>query len=82
MRDYVGTYYSAELDATYEVELETGSLLLNTPDGQSAPLRPVTPGVFAGSLVTMEFTRDAQSRVIGFSVDAGRVRGLRFERAR
>jgi hypothetical protein len=48
--------------------------LKNKPD----PLRPTTEDVFIGQLGTLRFTRDANQRVSGFVLDAGRIMGFKF----
>ena len=77
---YAGSYYSAELDVTHAVYVEDGILRLGEPDGPSMELEPREPGVFnRGAGTTFMFDRDGEA-VTGFTLDAGRVRGLRFER--
>ena len=77
---YAGEYYSVELDVTHTVYVEDDVLRLGEAGGQSMELEPREPGVFArGRGTTFTFVRDGDA-VVGFTLDAGRVRGLGFER--
>lgn len=81
-RDYAGTFYSDELEVLFTVTARGDELLLQRPnDAAPTVLRPDGPPdhfTFRGYTVT--FVRDSGRRVTGFTVDAGRVRGLVFER--
>ncbi|MGQ0639861.1 MAG: serine hydrolase domain-containing protein [Gemmatimonadaceae bacterium] len=78
----VGTFHSAELDAVYVVRNEGERLLVEAGD------RPAVTLVAGGpdrlrlerSGVVMVLDRGADGEVKGFTLEAGRVRGLRFTR--
>jgi CubicO group peptidase (beta-lactamase class C family) len=78
-----GEYRSDEAEVTYTVAAEDGKLLLRRRPDVTVLLTPAYADAFttpAGSLV--RFTRDAAGEVDGMSLGLGRVRDLRFVRAR
>ena len=77
----VGDYYSDELDITYRVRVENGSLVVRFRPANRVPLSPVFIDAFDGEGNIVRFTRDTSSgRVDGLRIYAGRVRHLRFVR--
>ncbi len=77
LESYAGTFYSRELDVEYELALVDGDLRLGARNQEERTLIPTEPGVFRVGRLTLEFEegdRDA------FTVQAGRVRNLRFTR--
>jgi CubicO group peptidase (beta-lactamase class C family) len=80
-RDFVGSYHSEELDATYEFIVADSQLVMRR-NGDPVPVRRSSGDVLRGGNLTLRFTRDPSGRVTGFALDAGRVRGIRFERLR
>ena len=83
-RDYAGTFSSDELEVRFTITARGDELLLQRQhDTAPAVLRmdgPADHFTFRG--YTMKFVRDSTRKVTGFTVDAGRVRGLIFERER
>ncbi|CAN5183645.1 hypothetical protein BH20GEM2_BH20GEM2_08580 [soil metagenome] len=83
LADYTGTYYSEELGTTYEFVLREGRLVAQHRRHEDTRLSPTLRDRFLGDnwwLRRVEFTRDEQNRVTGFSLTGGRVRNLRFEK--
>jgi CubicO group peptidase (beta-lactamase class C family) len=81
-RAYAGTFYSAELDAAFTVTARGDEILLQR-DTDQAPIaaqRHGPPDQFTYRGYTVKFTRDAATNVTGFTLDAGRVRGIVFVR--
>jgi CubicO group peptidase (beta-lactamase class C family) len=90
--EYLGDYSSAELQVTYRLEAAEGKLKLTMgrPSGAfsglgSAPqeylLAAGTDEFAIGDTgIAIHFRRDAEHRVTGFTLDAGRTRGLVFVR--
>jgi len=94
LRDFAGTYYGAELDATFAILLRktdkaTSQLMLQRDSG--AELQVLSPrstpsgsttgaGEFQAGALRIRFDRDATGTVTGLLVDAGRVRGIKFVR--
>lgn len=83
LRAYVGSYRSPELDSTYELAVEDGSLVARHWRNEEAALTPLGDDVFRGDrqwFPEVRFTRSPDGRVDGFLVTGSRVRNLRFER--
>ena len=79
----VGDYYSSELDVTYHVALRDDDLVLSARHKPAEPLVPTGPDSFRGGAgdVTLHFERSSpEGAAARFVLDAGRVRGIRFER--
>ena len=75
----VGEYYSVELDATYEIVMRD-ELYVVLPNGNDARFEQRGADQFAASGWNVTLQRDGAGKVIGFVLDAGRVRGLAFVR--
>ena len=85
LADFVGRYYSDELDATYTVRVEDGGLVAVRPGGHDpVPLTHSADGRFMGRYQTpvwgVVFERDADGSVTGFTATSVRTAGVRFER--
>jgi hypothetical protein len=76
-----GTYTSKELDATYKLWVEKGSLMARSNWNPSLKLTPIVRDEFESPLGTMAFHRDANGRISGLSLFQGRVRDVAFEKA-
>jgi CubicO group peptidase (beta-lactamase class C family) len=77
---FAGVYYSEEIDTTYTLYVEEGRLKARYRPAQRFTLAPLYPDAFGEGGDVMRFTRDAEGRVDGFRVYAGRVRHLRFDK--
>jgi CubicO group peptidase (beta-lactamase class C family) len=81
--DYAGRYYSDEIDSTFAVTADgTGLLLRRDSDTGAVPLERVSTGGFRARDMTIRFERGPDRQVTSLVVDAGRVRDIRFVRAR
>jgi CubicO group peptidase (beta-lactamase class C family) len=76
---YAGAYHSAELDVDYELSVADGRLVVRLRNTPEIRLQPLGDDIFRGRW-TFRFERDASGAVTGFTVDAGRVTDIRFER--
>jgi CubicO group peptidase (beta-lactamase class C family) len=75
LSDYVGVYYSDELDATMTVIEQNGHLVCRRDtDTEAAAMQPTAPDQFRFRAMTVRFASGA------LLVDAGRVRDIRFTR--
>jgi len=79
LEEYVGTYYSKELDVKYTVLMKDYTLRVKTPRNEAVELMPFIRDVFTGPFV-MEVERDKKGKVSGFLVSTGRSRNIRFEK--
>ena len=80
LADYVGEYYSDELEVTYRLVLEDGSLYVRHRNAPNTALQPTVPDHFRVRGLVISFARDQNRRVSSMSVNAGRVRNIRFVR--
>jgi CubicO group peptidase (beta-lactamase class C family) len=79
--DFAGEYVSDELDIRYTIAVDSGRLEVRLGGVPERPLVPTVADTFRDpDGVVVRFRRDAARRVTGFSVDAGRVRGIEFAR--
>jgi len=75
-----GDYYSDELDATYHVIAEGDHLVLRRPLAASPVLEAVDPNTFRAGQLVLHFERNGGDTAAAFTVQAGRVRNIRFRR--
>ena len=80
LREYTGTYYSEELQATHRIVLEDGQLYAKYRSSPQAPLEPTQRDRFALEAARIEFDRDAHSAVSGYGVWYDRAWNVRFAR--
>jgi CubicO group peptidase (beta-lactamase class C family) len=81
---YAGQYKSEELDATYRLTVEHGSLLLHRNWEAPLQLTPLAKDQFecSGLGVTMVFQRDVGQRVNGLRVYEVNARDVRFDKVK
>jgi hypothetical protein len=78
---YAGTYTSKELDATYKLSVENGSLMLRSNWNPALKLVPLVRDEFDNDdLGALVFRRDSKNRISSLSVFNGRTRNLIFEK--
>lgn len=75
-----GRYYSEELDAFYTLAAAGDGLDVRVGDNPPQRWQVQGPDLAGQGWMQAHFTRDAGGAVDGFRLDAGRVKGLRFER--
>lgn len=79
--ELAGRYHSSEADATFTVAAAEGKVMLSRENGEApAELQSAGPDRFRVRGMTVTFQRDTSRRVTALTVDAGRVRDIRFER--
>jgi len=81
-RAFLGAYYSDEADVTYTVFERDGNLQLRIGKYEEMPITPVFRDAFSFRMGQLIFTRNAAGAVASFSVQAGRVRNIRFVRVK
>jgi len=79
LEDFVGSYYSKELDVRYSLFIKDNVLQVKEPRYDAAELMPFIKDVFTGPFIT-EFQRDKKGKVVGFLLSTGRSRNLKFEK--
>jgi CubicO group peptidase (beta-lactamase class C family) len=78
LAEYTGNYFSEELNVTYKIKVEGDKLFCQFARAPQASLSPMIKDTFAAGSFQLNFLRDSQQRVSGFTINAGRVRNLRF----
>ena len=87
MQDYLGEYFSSELNIVYAVILTNDKLMLKRRKYGESELLPtfrdgfisdLTPGEGDEGGLDIQFTRDEKENVNGLKVSTGRVRNLMF----
>ncbi|RIV44543.1 serine hydrolase domain-containing protein [Flagellimonas pelagia] len=77
--DYVGNFYSEELDVTYKLYMEDDLLKLKIPNNEPQAMKINAPDTFISNGNRYRFER-TDGKVVGFELDAGRVTNLNFEK--
>ncbi len=79
LKEYTGEFYSDELQTTYSLVIKDGKLVFKRGfDPEGIPFEPLAQDEFRGPGVTVKFTRNSQKQIAGFTVNAGRVKNIRF----
>lgn len=82
LQEYVGEYFSPELQVSYKVQIEDNKLHLihENPykDYPKEPLSETFADKFQVSYITLNFFRNEKKEVNSFTMNAGRVRNIRF----
>jgi CubicO group peptidase (beta-lactamase class C family) len=82
LSEYPGDYRSDEVQVTYKIVLEGGKLFVRHEnefkDVPKSPLEPTTSDAFFVQGINLQFTRDAGNRISSFTLNAGRVKNIRF----
>jgi CubicO group peptidase (beta-lactamase class C family) len=81
LQAYAGEYESRELDTTYKLIVENGSLMLHSGWNLPVKLEPLVVDEFAmGQVGAAVFHRDVSGQISGLSVYSGRIRDVAFAR--
>ena len=83
LEEFAGSYFNAELDLRYAVELRGDMLIVNAPGQNEIRLAPDEKDRFTTSsrvFPMVIFQRDGQNRVTGFIIDSDAVRDLVFKK--
>lgn len=76
--EYVGDYYSDELQVTYKVALEEKKLFFRHKNAPEKPLTPTFKDEFSVASLNIQFIRDKQNQVVAFIMNSERVKNKRF----
>ncbi len=79
LAEFVGAYYSDELDVTYRISRQDRQLFLSVNNRPKIAMKPSGKDAFSKPF-KLFFRRDEHERVVGFTIDAGRVTNLNFMR--
>jgi CubicO group peptidase (beta-lactamase class C family) len=78
LEEFSGVYRSDEMDAVFRITLKNGALQLERTKLRPAPLEPVLADTFVCQPGALHILRNAAGRVTGFTLEAGRVLGVKF----
>jgi hypothetical protein len=77
---YAGLWFSEELGATWRLVPEGNGLRVEVRDRPNITARAVAVDLFSAGSTHLTFVRDRKGVLTGFTVNAGRVRGIGFTR--
>jgi CubicO group peptidase (beta-lactamase class C family) len=77
---YVGDYYSDELDVTWSIVVDKGTVIIRRRAVPDWPVQPAFLDAFVTPRGVLRFGRDDRGRVTGFVIGGGRVTGFKFTR--
>ncbi|TEU09344.1 MAG: serine hydrolase, partial [Candidatus Aminicenantes bacterium] len=80
LKEYTGDYYSDELQVTFRLALKKGKLHFVHKNAPESPLQPTLKDKFTERGYRINFIRDQEKKLTGFTLDAGRVKNLRFNK--
>ena len=80
LKEYTGDYYSDELQVTFRLALKEGNLHFIHKNAAESPLQPTLQDKFTVRGYRINFIRDEEKKLTGFTLDAGRVKNLRFDK--
>ncbi|MBS3745074.1 MAG: serine hydrolase [Wenzhouxiangellaceae bacterium] len=82
LTDYVGRYYSPELETVYTLSVEDGALVLDHRRLRQLPLAPVQDDTFTGAfpVVNVRFERGEDGAVTALYAGNGRTTDIKFAR--
>jgi CubicO group peptidase (beta-lactamase class C family) len=80
LADFAGSYASEEVDTTWKLAVQDGKLFVRHRGLPEEALTPTVAGTFTLSGMNLTFARGTAGRATGFTLDAGRVRGIAFRK--
>lgn len=75
-----GSYYSAELNATFDMKLKDGKLWLTVPRFGEMPLDNVFADAFSASSLVVRLERNKAGKITGMVAYTGRANGMKLVR--
>ena len=80
LHEFVGEYFSEELEVTYELYLAGGELFNRIPLNDMTPVHLGADDTLSVGRIEATVERDEQGAILGFRLQAGRVRNLWFKK--
>ncbi len=80
MAEYAGDYRNDEVEATHTWKIEKNQLVIYSGYRRLGVLEPSYPDGFTVDGSVVDVARDQKGRIIGYAVESGRVRHLKFTR--
>ena len=78
LEEFTGVYRSDEMDTVFRITSKDGTLRLERTKTRPVVLEPVVADIFTSPAGAFRFARTPNGRVSGFTLEAGRVLGVRF----
>jgi CubicO group peptidase (beta-lactamase class C family) len=82
LAEYAGEYRNDEVEATHSWKVEKAQLVVYAANRRLGVLEPSYRDGFTRGGSVIDMVRDSRGRITGFIVQSGRVRNLRFAKAR
>ncbi len=82
LEEFQGAYRSEEIAGSIEVDVDGGALVLRHRTIAAKPLVSTRSDSFYLDGLSLSFTRDGGGEVDGFTLDMGRVKGIRYSKER
>lgn len=79
LKEFTGNYQSDELPTTYQILIKEGKLMVKNRY-QPEELKLMAPDRFTTGWLNLDFIRDKENRIAGFSLSAGRTRNIQFNK--
>ena len=83
LKQYIGTFYSGELNTHYIVKVEDGNLVVTHARIGRISLAPAKTDYFTSDgwrFSTLKFERNADDNIVGFRLRSSRVRNMQFKK--
>ncbi len=80
LKEYEGSYFSSELNITYHFNVKEDQLTVTPETPFMKILKPTLPDNFSAGMPSIKFNRSENGKITGFKINAGRVKGILFEK--
>ena len=80
LEEYEGEFFSEELQVAFKISLKEGRLCFSHKNAPRGFLSPTLQDKFTLRNLKMHFIRGEEDEIAAFTLDAGRVKNLRFEK--
>jgi hypothetical protein len=82
LAEYAGDYRNDEVETTQTWKIEKGQLVVYADNRRLGVLEPSYKDGFTRGGSVIDVQRDGKGHITGYTIEAGRVRHLRFTRVR
>jgi len=80
LKEYEGEYFSEELQAAFRLSMKEDRLHFSHKNAPGGFLNPTLQDKFTLRNFKVHFIRDGEGKIAAFTLDAGRVKNLKFEK--
>ena len=83
LNNYTGLFYNDELDVTYTFSIENDNLVTKNLKNGSITFYPIINDTFRSNtlmLSSIKFVRNAEDKIIGFTINTNGIKNLRFKK--